>query len=94
MTELKTQQMIAEAVSEKEAIEMKEMKPTESNPNDTALSHKESVIPPIASSAPKQEMPKNELPLEEKVEMPSQGALSEVVLSDGVLASAELETVK
>ena len=86
MTELKTQRMIMEAASEKEAIEMKEVKPTETNPNDAALSNKDTIIPPKESSAPKMEKLENELPLEEKVEMPSQE-----VLSGEVAASVDLE---
>ena len=92
MTELKTQQLIAEAASEKEAIEMKEMKPTETNPNDT-ISHRESVIPP-ASSAPKMEKSENELPLEEKVEMPSQGIVSEVIVPEELTVPVDLEVNK
>ena len=75
MTELKTQELIAQAVSEKEAIEMKEMKPSEANPNDAVLSHKDTIIPPQPSATPIMEDPENELKLEEKVEMPPQGAL-------------------
>lgn len=37
-------------MSEKEAIEMKEMKPSEMNPNDTVLPRQESIIPPAVTA--------------------------------------------
>ena len=53
---------------------MKEIKPSEANPNDVVLSNKDTIIPPKESVAPEMEDPEKELRLE-KVEMPPQGAL-------------------
>ena len=100
MTELKTQQLIAEAVSEKEAIEMKSMKPVEANPNDAVLLNQDSIIPTEEAileaekvgDVPLQEEKVGDVPLqEEKVTIPSQGIVSEVVLADGVTGPIDLE---
>lgn len=61
---------------------MKEIKPSEMNPNDAVLSNQDPIIPPKESVAPEMEDPEKELKLEEMVEMPPQGALPvEVVAS-------------
>ena len=89
--------MIAEAVSEKEAIEMKEMKPTEANPNDTALPHQDSIIPPAVNSPEVEkaaEKPGEVASPEEKVEIPSPEMATEVVSPEGVSVSVESEANK
>ena len=98
---MKTQELIAQAVSEKEAIEMKEMKPSEANPNDTVLPRQESIIPPAVTAEaektgdvsvkervenPQEERMEN--PQEERVEIPSQEIATEVVSAEGVTAAA------
>lgn len=78
--------MIAEAVSEKEAVEMKNMKPSETDPNDTAVLNQDSIIPTEANINPEGEKVDGESLQEEKVEIPSQ-----VVLPNEVAASVNLE---
>ena len=85
MTELKTQRMIAEAASEKEAIEMKNMKPVETNPNDTVALNQDSIIPTEEATLEVERV--DNAPLqEEKVEMPSQE-----IASEGVAVPVDLE---
>ena len=60
---------------------MKEMKPSEMNPNDAVLSNKDTIIPPKESVAPEMEDPEKELKLEEKVEMPQGTLPAEVAVS-------------
>ena len=60
---------------------MKEMKPSEANPNDAVLSNKDTIIPPKESVAPEMEDPEKELKLEEKVEMPQGTLPAEVAVS-------------
>lgn len=78
--------MIAEAVSEKEAIEMKNMKPAEADPNDTIVLNQDSIIPTEESSALEVEEARVVPLQEEKVEMPSQE-----VISGEAAASVDLE---
>ena len=87
---MKTQKLIAQAVSEKEAIEMKEMKPSEMNPNDTVLPRQESIIPPAVTAETKKtgDVSVKENPQEERVEIPSQEIATEVVSAEGVTAAA------
>ena len=78
--------MIAEAVSEKEAIEMKNIKPSESDPNDKVALNQDSIIPTEENANVDSEKVNGEPLQEEKVEMSSQ-----VVLPDEVAASVNLE---
>ena len=57
---------------------MKEMKPTKTNPNDTALPHQDSIIPPAVNS-PEVEKTGEVSLQEEKVEIPSPEIATEVV---------------
>ena len=90
---MKTQELIAQAVSEKEAIEMKEMKPSEMNPNDAVLPRQESIIPPAVTAEAEKTgdvsvKERVENPQEERVEIPSQEIATEVVSAEGVTAAA------
>ena len=77
---------------------MKEMKPSEMNPNDTVLPRQESIIPPAVTAETKKtgdvsvkENPQEERvenPQEERVEIPSQEIATEVVSAEGVTAAA------
>ena len=72
---------------------MKEMKPSEMNPNDAVLPRQESIIPPAVTAEAEKTgdvsvKERVENPQEERVEIPSQEIATEVVSPEGVTAAA------